>query len=199
MNRLRSFFSVGVLLGGLALAVPSWAVAQATPGAVSAASTEVAAQRDPNQACLDCHKQPQDVLHGRHAKELNPNTQQAISCTNCHGNVSLETHRDGAPDVMRFNRDGQSAAQQNSVCLSCHLPEKLQKAFWPHDVHLTNVTCAACHRAHPAVDPVIRLNERERITLCVDCHRQQQNNPAFDGAAVTLTLPSATPTKEPQP
>ncbi|MDA6076949.1 hypothetical protein O0544_12165 [Edwardsiella anguillarum] len=63
------------------------------------------------------------------------------------------------------------------------------KAFWPHDVHLTTVNCAACHSLHPQSDPVIRLNERERVALCVDCHRQQQDNPAFDPAAVTLKMP----------
>ncbi|SUH18355.1 cytochrome c nitrite reductase pentaheme subunit [Salmonella enterica subsp. enterica] len=45
---------------------------------------------------------------------------------------------------MRFNDPMYTVEQQNSVCMSCHLPEQLQKAFWPHDVHVTKVTCASC-------------------------------------------------------
>ncbi|WFO08987.1 cytochrome c nitrite reductase pentaheme subunit [Edwardsiella ictaluri] len=189
MNLLRSLFTAGALVSGLLLSTPSLSTPPTAGGGATPAQAEVVLQRDPNQGCLDCHKTPQDRLHGRHSQEKNPNTGSAIACSNCHGNVSLERHRDGAPDVMRFNRDGHSAAQQNSVCMSCHLPEKLQKAFWPHDVHLAAVSCAACHSLHPQSDPVIRLNERERVVLCVDCHRQQQDNPAFDPAAVTLKMP----------
>lgn len=188
MNLLRSLSIVGALVCGLGLSTSAFSAPTAEQPVASLPQAQVVPTRDPNQGCLDCHKQPQDVLHGRHGKELNPSTQQAITCTNCHGNVSLEQHRDGAPDVMRFNRSGHSAAQQNSVCMSCHLPEKLQKAFWPHDVHLSAVSCASCHSLHPQSDPVIQLDDRSRISLCVDCHRQQRDNPIFDPAAVTLKM-----------
>jgi cytochrome c-type protein NrfB len=89
-------------------------------------------------------------------------------------------------DVMRFNEPMFGVEQQNSVCMSCHLPETLQKAFWPHDVHLAKVSCASCHTLHPQQDKVQGLNDKGRIKLCVDCHRQQQDDPAFNPASVRL-------------
>jgi cytochrome c-type protein NrfB len=66
------------------------------------------------------------------------------------------------------------------------LPESLQKAFWPHDVHLAKVSCAGCHQLHPEQDKMAGLSNKARIEICVDCHRQQQSDPAFNPAAVRL-------------
>ncbi|MDO1708272.1 multiheme c-type cytochrome, partial [Escherichia coli] len=90
----------------------------------------VTQQRNPDAACLDCHKPDKEGMHGTHASVINPNNNLPVTCTNCHGNPGPH-HREGAKDVMRFNHPMYSVEQQNSVCMSCHLPEQLQKAFWP--------------------------------------------------------------------
>ncbi len=125
----------------------------ATPAAQASDDRyEVTQQRNPDAACLDCHKPDIEGMHGKHASVINPNNKLPVTCTNCHGQPSPQ-HREGVKDVMRFNEPMYKVGEQNSVCMSCHLPEQLQKAFWPHDVHVTKVACASCHSLHPQQDP----------------------------------------------
>lgn len=65
-------------------------------------------------------------MHGKHASVINPNNKLPVTCTNCHGQPSPQ-HREGVKDVMRFNEPMYKVGEQNSVCMSCHLPEQLQK------------------------------------------------------------------------
>ena len=184
MSVLRSLLTTGVLACSLWLTVLPVS-AQTDSPAVQQKSAEVTLQRNPDEACLRCHKPQQNAMHGKHAGAINPNNKLPLTCTNCHGSPSLH-HREGVKDVMRFNEPMFGVEQQNSVCLSCHLPETLQKAFWPHDVHLAKVSCASCHTLHPQQDKVQGLGDKGRIKLCVDCHRQQQDDPAFNPASVRL-------------
>ncbi|EOQ9996605.1 cytochrome c nitrite reductase pentaheme subunit [Escherichia coli] len=129
----------------------------ATPAAQASDDRyEVTQQRNPDAACLDCHGQPSPQ------------------------------HREGVKDVMRFNEPMYKVGEQNSVCMSCHLPEQLQKAFWPHDVHVTKVACASCHSLHPQQDTMQTLSDKGRIKICVDCHSDQRTNPNFNPASVPL-------------
>ncbi len=89
----------------------------------------VTPQRSADSACIDCHKPDKEGMHGTHAEVINPNNNLPVTCTNCHGNPGPK-HREGVKDVMRFNDPMYGVEQQNSVCLSCHLPEQLQKAFY---------------------------------------------------------------------
>lgn len=121
----------------------------------------------------------------KHASVINPNNKLPVTCTNCHGQPSPQ-HREGVKDVMRFNEPMYKVGEQNSVCMSCHLPEQLQKAFWPHDVHVTKVACASCHSLHPQQDTMQTLSDKGRIKICVDCHSDQRTNPNFNPASVPL-------------
>ncbi|NUU66658.1 cytochrome c nitrite reductase pentaheme subunit [Enterobacteriaceae bacterium BIT-l23] len=147
------------------------------------ADTGVELQRSRDQACLDCHKSHQQGMLGQHARATNPNNGLPVTCTDCHGRPGPR-HREGAKDVMRYNDPAFSVEQQNSVCFACHQPEALREAFWPHDVHAATLTCSGCHRLHPDKDRVTMLNDKARVRLCVDCHREQQGNPAFNPASV---------------
>ncbi|OOF68769.1 cytochrome c nitrite reductase pentaheme subunit [Rodentibacter caecimuris] len=156
---------------------------------------ELEHQRDPNQYCAKCHKfdkaDEQTVVgsggqfhfgkfHGAHLEKKNPNNGKAITCVNCHGNIS-EDHRRGAKDVMRFEGDifgdkkpMYSAQEQNQVCFSCHQPEKLREKLWAHDVHAMKLPCASCHTLHPKEEPMKGIQPKQRVKLCVDCHGEQQ-------------------------
>ncbi|MBK4713890.1 MULTISPECIES: cytochrome c nitrite reductase pentaheme subunit [Tenebrionibacter/Tenebrionicola group] len=180
MSVIRSFLAAGGLACSLWLALPA---AAAAPSSEPSDIAAVALQRSRDSACLDCHKPHKDGMLGQHNKATNPNNGLPVTCTDCHGNPSPK-HREGVRDVMRFNHADYSVAEQNGVCFACHQPEKLQKAFWPHDVHLAKVTCASCHRLHPEQDAVTGFNDKARIKLCVDCHSEQRNNPAFNPASV---------------
>lgn len=131
-------------------------------------------QRNPDDACTQCHKVEKEGMHGVHASVKNPNNGLPITCTNCHGNISLE-HRNGAADVMNFSKSEVvfRADQQNSVCMSCHEPEALRTAFWQHDVHFMKLSCASCHQLHREKDPMQGLDKKSQVKLCVDCHSEQ--------------------------
>ncbi|WP_337072736.1 cytochrome c nitrite reductase pentaheme subunit [Aeromonas veronii] len=124
--------------------------------------------------CDKCHD-GNEGMHGKHASVTNPNTNEAVTCTNCHGNPSAQhrKQRGGIVDVMRFGDDAFPLSQQNGVCMSCHEPDDLRKALWAHDVHATRVTCTSCHQLHPAKEPMVGIPEKARIKLCVDCHSKQ--------------------------
>lgn len=133
---------------------------------------QVQQQRNPDYACTQCHKPETSGLHGKHASAINPNNLLPVTCTNCHGNISLE-HRNGVADAMRFDQDMFRVDQQNSVCMSCHEPKKLREVFWQHDVHMMKLSCASCHNLHPVKDPMQGLDHKGQIKLCVDCHSEQ--------------------------
>ena len=183
MSVLRSLLTAGVLASGLLWSL-SGITATPTPQESDQRWT-VTQQRNPDAACLDCHKPDTEGMHGKHAEVINPNNKLPVTCTNCHGQPS-PNHREGVKDVMRFNDPMYNVEQQNSVCMSCHLPEQLQKAFWPHDVHVTKVACASCHSLHPKQDTMQTLSDKGRIKICVDCHSDQRNNPNFNPASVPL-------------
>ncbi|RPH29525.1 cytochrome c nitrite reductase pentaheme subunit [Buttiauxella warmboldiae] len=183
MSVLRSLLTAGVLASGL-----FWSLCgiTATPAPQELDKQwTVTLQRSPDAACLDCHKPKREGMHGKHASALNPNNKLPVTCTHCHGQPALK-HREGVKDVMRFNDPMFTVEQQNSVCMSCHLPEKLQKAFWPHDVHVAKVACASCHALHPQQDKMQTLNDKGRIKICVDCHSDRRTNPHFNPASVPL-------------
>ncbi|AFJ48151.1 cytochrome c nitrite reductase pentaheme subunit [Shimwellia blattae] len=146
---------------------------------------EVTPQRNPDAACQGCHKPELQGMHGLHAQAINPGNKRQVTCTHCHGNASLQ-HREGARDVMRFNQPLYRVEQQNSVCLTCHQPDALQQIFWPHGVHITRVTCAGCHTLHSRQEPMRALDDKGRIRICVDCHREQQSSPHFNPASVPV-------------
>ncbi|HDO1331037.1 TPA: cytochrome c nitrite reductase pentaheme subunit [Aeromonas veronii] len=158
------------------------------------ATHEVEFLRNPDKACTDCHKEQSEGMHGKHGQATNPNNLAPVTCTNCHGQPSLQ-HREGVKDVMRFShslKDKESIklypiSEQNGVCMSCHEPKPLREALWAHDVHATKLTCTSCHQLHPAKEPMVGIPEKSRIKLCVDCHskqheaskaRQEQSKPA---------------------
>ncbi|WP_139463313.1 cytochrome c nitrite reductase pentaheme subunit [Aeromonas veronii] len=167
----------------------------AEPAAIPVPAThEVEFLRNPDKACTDCHKEQSEGMHGKHGQATNPNNLAPVTCTNCHGQPSPQ-HREGVKDVMRFShslKDKESIklypiSEQNGVCMSCHEPKELREALWAHDVHATKLTCTSCHQLHPVKEPMVRITEKSRIKICVDCHskqheaskaRQEQSKPA---------------------
>lgn len=143
------------------------------------------ARRDPNKYCVQCHETANATgkpFHhfGKHFEKgvKSPNSGEPITCVSCHGNIS-EDHRKGVKDVMRFHARGQavnpdlarSVNEQNQVCMACHSPEKLREKFWAHDTHATKLSCTSCHSLHPEKEPMKGIKEKDRIILCVDCHK----------------------------
>ncbi|MCO1611968.1 ammonia-forming cytochrome c nitrite reductase subunit c552, partial [Escherichia coli] len=113
MSVLRSLLTAGVLASGLLWSLNG---ITATPAAQASGDRyEVTQQRNPDAACLDCHKPDIEGMHGKHASVINPNNKLPVTCTNCHGQPSPQ-HREGVKDVMRFNEPMYKVGEQNSVC-----------------------------------------------------------------------------------
>lgn len=176
MDFLRLMLMAAMLL----TSVQGQAADQTAAPTAMPAPHEVEFLRSADKACTDCHKEQKEGMHGQHAKATNPNNLAPVTCTNCHGQPSLQ-HREGVKDVMRFSdsfnqpqgKDGYPIAEQNSVCMSCHEPKPLREALWAHDVHMTKLTCTSCHQLHPAKEPMVGIPAQSRIKLCVDCHSKQ--------------------------
>lgn len=145
---------------------------------------EVIFQRNPDYACIQCHKKEENKLLGVHGDIINTKTDRDFSCIDCHTSIT-QAHRDGANDVVKFihaqSVKGVNVApahrdlitQQNESCESCHLPVELREANWTHDVHARDLSCASCHTVHPAKDPMQGLSRKAKITTCVNCHGDQ--------------------------
>lgn len=176
MDFLRLMLMAAMLL----TSVQGQAAEQTTAPAAMPPTHEVEFLRSADKACTDCHKDQDDVMHGKHGKATNPNNLKPVTCTNCHGQPSPK-HREGVKDVMRFSNsfsdkkstEAYPIVEQNSVCMSCHEPKPLREALWAHDVHATKLTCTSCHALHPAKEPMVGIPEKSRIKLCVDCHSKQ--------------------------
>ena len=189
---LKTLAKITALCSLLLIAVPSSVLAEANKAEAQLSfEPTLENQRDPNQYCAKCHNLDTSVeqakgefhtgkFHGTHLTKMNPTTGKPITCVSCHGNIS-ENHRKGVRDVMRFHgiwdKDQTikySPAEQNQVCFSCHMPDKLQEKFWAHDVHSLKLACSSCHTLHPEKDKMKEIQPKERVKLCVDCHSQQQ-------------------------
>lgn len=95
MSVLRSLLTAGVLASGLLWSLNG---ITATPAVQASGDRyEVTQQRNPDAACLDCHKPDTEGMHGKHASVINPNNKLPVTCTNCHGQASPQ-HREGVKD-----------------------------------------------------------------------------------------------------
>ena len=111
MSVLRSLLTAGVLASGLLWSLNG---ITATPAAQASDDRyEVTQQRNPDAACLDCHKPDTEGMHGKHASVINPNNKLPVTCTNCHGQPSPQ-HREGVKDVM--SRCTRLESRTASVC-----------------------------------------------------------------------------------
>lgn len=117
-----------------------------------------------DDACMRCHKR-NGTMEGRHSQIGS----DGLSCVRCHGDQ--DGHPRNKQALVYFGQDSKTpVADQNAGCVRCHSASKLRQAEWTHDVHLTRLSCAACHQLHPADDPMQGLSERSRTQTCVDCH-----------------------------
>ncbi|WP_367986558.1 cytochrome c3 family protein [Vibrio sp. NTOU-M3] len=128
-----------------------------------------------NKRCIRCHQKERllkqiSAIHsvGKHASSEYEN-----NCTACHGDKEKHPKDDHTiipqRDSLLF-----SAWEQNQRCVSCHSPILLRHSDWTHDVHAAKLTCSNCHQLHRSQDPIIGIQPRFRIGLCVTCHESMK-------------------------
>ena len=108
MSVLRSLLTAGVLASGLLWSLNG---ITATPAAQASDDRyEVTQQRNPDAACLDCHKPDTEGMHGKHASVINPNNKLPVTCTNCHGQPYTPTGKAKIERWFRTMKDQWMAA-----------------------------------------------------------------------------------------
>ena len=90
MSVLRSLLTAGVLASGLLWSLNG---ITATPAAQASGDRyEVTQQRNPDAACLDCHKPDTEGMHGKHASVIN----RITNCRSPAPTVTASHHRNTA-------------------------------------------------------------------------------------------------------
>jgi DmsE family decaheme c-type cytochrome len=151
----------------------------AQEAAEEATYTDLGADR-----CIKCHdefeyKKFYGLFKTKHAEAKDPRTPMAkLQCETCHGpgskhaDMSL-TEDDIRPPIRDFGHRGAEtpAAEQNSVCLSCH--DNSHRMAWQGSPHETaQIACADCHTIHTAHDPAQTPVEQPKV--CFTCHTRQR-------------------------
>jgi cytochrome c-type protein NrfB len=145
---------------------------------------QVTFNRDKDYACVQCHKQSQQTLHGTHGESAIEKIGREVKCVECHETIG-PNHRVDAPQVIKYTAaqskigsvnnvqlDSDAILKANANCSDCHTPDKLREDAWVHDVHAKNATCSSCHSVHADGDKVgiQALDKKQKIGMCVDCH-----------------------------
>jgi len=183
-------FSSFILLSLFVLCSSSFSYAQETINSKAALTSEEADQIfssqinndderailiKENKRCIRCHKKQRLLKDIEPIKSVGAHSSRKFynNCTACHEYKGA--HPKDEASIISFSEHSSISAQsQNEQCISCHSPKDLRQAEWTHDVHYKQINCASCHSLHTDVDPIIGIEKKLRIQLCVDCHTEDQ-------------------------
>lgn len=147
------------------------------PGNNSVIKLEIA------QLCEKCHdKQSASYKTSVHAQALEKGVGEAATCTDCHGEHSIQGPESAGSLV--------APASISSTCGSCHGDKKTMETYGiPTDRvstfrssfhaaalkmgNMKAATCASCHGAHDilaSIDPASRTNPANLPKTCGRCH-----------------------------
>ncbi len=135
------------------------------------------------QLCKDCHgKEFASYETSVHAKALARGLGEAATCTDCHGEHTIQGPESAGSPV--------APASVSSTCGNCHGDKKrmamsglptdrvstFKSSFHAAALKMGNLkaaTCASCHGAHDilaSTDPASRTNPANLPTTCSHCH-----------------------------
>lgn len=174
-----------VLIGGAALALALSLSQGATPASAAPPrqdSTPVPETESmaitSDQQCLDCHTAPDQTMELASGEQLyltvdaeafaaGVHGQEAVGCTDCHGDITEYPHAPLAAQNLR-----QVTAQFSQVCQDCH---EVQAELQMDSIHAERTrageenaaVCADCHNAH--YHPLVTARTTI-VDACARCH-----------------------------
>jgi len=168
MTKLHSVALIGALVGILILSASA-----------SAADAAPEKPKDPDAVCTRCHDETDNkpilaIYQTRHGVKADARTP---SCQSCHGpsddhvkNPRGVTPRP-QPEVVFGAKHASAPGTQNDSCLACH--KTGLRMHWSGSEHESrDLSCANCHTAHAARDPV--LAKVTQPDVCYACHKTQR-------------------------
>ncbi|MCC6187402.1 MAG: cytochrome c3 family protein [Anaerolineales bacterium] len=193
----------GILAAGGLLAVLLWSMSAQSPAQAAAppqAATpteEGIAEEVPiesNQACLECHTQPDQTMMLANGETLyvtldaaqfasSVHGAEAVVCRDCHTDITAYPHRPLEAQSLR-----QVTAANSQICQECHEGEAARQMDSIHaelraEGNEDAAVCADCHNPHYQV----KVEPRARIPVtCGRCHSgiEQEYRLSAHGAPV---------------
>ena len=148
-----------------------------------------AQERRPDQACILCHTNTDQVLTlpSREVLDLNVNLTELegslhgthsgvegeglIYCTDCHRNSTLYRYPH-EPNPAQTRRDFAAAVSEN--CATCHTPIELHNPGHLQAQSQTGLpTCTDCHGGHDVA--AIGGPDYDPVAFCQSCHQTYQD------------------------
>lgn len=148
---------------------------------------------DEAQVCLDCHATPGMTMtftdkstasvhvDGSHFRN---SVHRDLSCTNCHSDVSLDSH-----PAAKYASKQQFLLHLASACRTCHADEQvLANPLHQRAITRANAPpCSECHGSH-AIRKVPTKHAKQNTTqYCLTCH-QHQLSTTINGHTLSLTI-----------
>lgn len=151
------------------------------PAPAPAPTPAPAYSRKGADTCLGCHDDAplMGIFRSKHGSPTDPRSpfgHGGLQCEACHGPGDAHAKARGKQPagIVDFTRKGISGvAEQNGKCLACHQTNTAH--VWETTAHAAaGVSCANCHSAHSAVDPVRQVAAQPEV--CSRCHEAQRSN-----------------------
>jgi hypothetical protein len=135
------------------------------------------------QTCSKCHEKIAAVYQASvHGKLLAKGNQDVPTCTDCHGEHTIQRHSDPNSPVYSGNVTKTcSACHQNALLSSRYQMPPNREATYKSSFHgiaqgfgdKRAANCASCHGSHdilPSNDPKSRVNVKNLGETCGNCH-----------------------------
>ena len=162
------------------------------------------AKKNIAETCGRCHGDILEQYRGSiHGTSLQKGITASATCTDCHGEHNILSHRDPNSPVAATNVSAQ-------VCTPCHGSVKLTQKYglaedrfqsFSDSYHglatkagsVAVANCASCHGVHdikPSSDPTSRINKANLARTCGTCHPGANAN--FTRGSVHVTAAAGT-------
>src|SRR5512139_1013085 len=166
----------------------------ALPELASAKKTDIL---ENSSACMSCHSSQEFTKTFRNkekmsvfvnAKDFKSSVHRFLSCSDCHMNISLESHPGSA---AAYESKDAFAVKAALACRNCHSDAQLKAK--PNHGFIANKTnappCTSCHGAHTVKrisewKPALGSNNQ----YCLTCHSQKISKQLKNGDMLSLSI-----------